>query len=1181
MSIVTRIFLLIAATLLLIASVELFNGAQLTQKRSIELRSDTVQLARIAELDMARILGGSEQLLATLAKLPVEQGWDKRACAIVEATASSDFEYDHIVGVDQNGVIRCSSSGAAIVGTKTPDIDLFNRIVATGRFSVGSYGMGRISGNEVIRVGFPVVDAAGTVTGAVYAGINVTWLNTALSQWQLGEHAAIEIVERDGIVIARHPNPSGVGQPIAENMRPFLSAAAMGTTEATSGSGAVQLYGYVPVNVGESEGLGVFVSRDQKLAFSDINRSIWLNAIAILVGLFLSALFAFVYVRRFLARPFRNLLSAVEHWRSGNRLARAGVQSGIPEFDRLATAFDNMAAAVNDREQTLKFTNLLLQTEMENSQDAILVVTQAAEIQSANRRFTDMWGIPPAVIEARDDGPVLAAAIAQVQNPDAFLARVQYLYEHPHEESDDELLLKNGRIIDRHSAPLRTPDGRNLGRVWFFRDVTEKRRAEAALRNERDFTLALLNTLPGLFVIFDENARLVRWNENLSMLTGLSNEQLSASDAFTLLVEDDRNFARGKFAETLSTGRADVELRLRAKGGGARSFSWSGSTLTRDGRLGLMAVGVDVTEARAAEMRLQASEAQLRESQQVIAAILNAVPARIFWKNKDLVYLGCNETFAHDAGFSRPEDVIGKNDFQMGWRDQAKKYRGDDIEVIASGCEKLLMEEPQTTPEGKTITILTSKIPLRSATDEIVGVLGTYVDITDRKQIEEKLAQMARSDVLTGLANRAVFVEELERAIASARRDGKSFAVLYLDLDHFKDVNDTLGHPIGDQLLQAVAQRLQEIVRETDCVARFGGDEFALISADIAEPAEVAVVADKVLKTLSEPYYIQGNEIRSGASIGIAVYGADSPDSEALLSHADVALYRAKAEGRGTFSYFTDAMDAEVRARVRTTAELREAITSGQLFLVYQPQVDAETGQIIGVEALVRWRHPARGLVSPNEFIPIAEKTGLIVPLGEWTLYEACRQMRGWVDAGIAPPLIAVNVSGLQFKTPRELEITVAAALAETELPAGLLELELTETIFMAVSRQHNEALQSLRKIGLRLAIDDFGTGYSSLDYLGRIPVNRIKIAQSFMPNLTSTSHSGTIVKTAIAMAHELGLDVMVEGVETEEQLDLVRSWSGHKVQGFYFSKPLSASDIVPLLRVGRIMRPIAIQAAE
>lgn len=1178
MSIVTRIFLLIAATLLLVASVELFNGVQLTQKRSLELHSDTAQLARIAELDMARILDGSHQLLATLAKLPVEQGWDERACAIVEATASSDFEYDHIVGVDRNGIIQCSSSGTAYVGTKTPDIDLFNRIVATAQFSVGSYGSGRLSGNEVIRVGYPVVDAHGTVTGAVYAGINVTWLNTALSQWQLGEHAAVEIVDRNGIVIARHPNPSGVGQAIPDSLRPFLSATGMGVTEATRDPGAVQLYGYVPVSAGASEGLAVFVSRDQKLAFADINRSIWLNVSAIFAGLFLSAFFAVVYVRRFLARPFRNLLSAVERWRGGDRSARVGAQSGIPEFDQLQMAFDGMAAAVADREQTLKFTNLLLQTEMENSQDAILVVNQAAEIQSANRRFADMWGIQPTLVEERID--VLAAVVAQVQDPDGFIARVKYLYEHPDEESDDEILLRDGRVIDRHSAPLRTPDGRNLGRVWFFRDVTEKRRADAALRNERDFTLALLKTLPGLFIIFDENSRLIRWNENLSMLTGLSNEQLFDSDAFSLVVEGDRGIAREKLAEALRTGRGDVELGVPTTSGDTRRFSWSARTLMRDGRLGIMAVGVDVTDARAAEKRLKASEAQLRESQQFIAAILNAVPARIFWKNKDLVYLGCNETFAHDAGFSGPEEVIGKDDFQMGWRNQAEKYRGDDLDVLASGRDKLLIEEPQTTPDGKAITILTSKIPLRSTTDEVIGVLGTYVDITDRKQIEEKLAQMARHDILTGLPNRAVFVEELEHAIASARRDGRSVAVLYLDLDHFKDINDTLGHPIGDALLQEVAQRLQATVRETDFVARFGGDEFALISADIGEPADVAVLADKVLKTLSEPYSIQGNEIRSGASIGIAVYGADSPDSEALLSHADVALYRAKAEGRGTFRYFTDAMDAEVRTRVRVTAELREAITSGQLFLVYQPQVDVETGQIIGVEALVRWRHPTRGIVSPSEFIPIAEKTGLIVPVGEWVLY-ACRQMKRWLDAGIAPPLVAVNVSGLQFKTPRELEITVAAVLSETALPPGRLEIELTETIFMAVSREHNEALQRLRRIGLRLAIDDFGTGYSSLDYLGRIPVNRIKIAQSFMPNLTSKSHSGTIVKTAIAMANELGLDVMVEGVETEEQLDLIRSWSGHKVQGFYFSKPLSAAKMVALLRAGKIIRPVAIQAAE
>jgi len=476
----------------------------------------------------------------------------------------------------------------------------------------------------------------------------------------------------------------------------------------------------------------------------------------------------------------------------------------------------------------------------------------------------------------------------------------------------------------------------------------------------------------------------------------------------------------------------------------------------------------------------------------------------------------------------------------------------------------------------------TSQREWTAAEIEPLLALATLFGVTiERGRQIDVIGHMARYDFLTGLPNRASFIEELVRVIAAACREGNSFAVLYLDLDHFKDTNDTLGHPVGDGLLQAVAERLQAAIRKTDTVARFGGDEFALIETDIGEPADTVALADKILKTLSEPFSILGSEIHSGASIGIAIYGSDTPDPETLLSQADVALYRAKAEGRGIYRFFTDAMDMEVRSRVRITSELREAITSGQLFLTYQPQINIDTGHIIGLEALVRWHHPMRGIVPPDEFIPIAEKSGLIVSLGRWVLHEACRQMKEWLDADIAPPLIAVNVSALQFKTPFALENDISEILAETDLPPRLLELELTETAFMEVSREHSEAIQRLRKTGLRIAIDDFGTGYSSLEYLGQLPVNRIKIAQSFILNLTSKSRNRTIVKASIGMAHELGLDVIIEGVETAEQLELIRLWGGHKVQGFYFSKPLPAGELTALLRTGKIApTPFATEAA-
>jgi diguanylate cyclase (GGDEF)-like protein len=786
MSIVTRMFALMALTLLLVASGVLFSGLQLRQNRIEELRNDTKQLARIAELDMVRILEGTHQLLATLAKLPVDHGWDVRACSVVAATANRNFEYDHLVAVDRNGARQCASSGSPeILGKVMADRELFDRIIATAGFSVGSYGIGIVSGNEVLRVGYPIVDETGAVVGAMYAGINLTWLNTAIDEWHLGAKTAIYITDRNGIQIARQPDSRGVGHPIPANLKPFFSAAESGAVEVTDLSGLVNLFGYIPVTATSSNGIAVFVGRDKRQIVSDINQSIWLNVAAVLAGLLLSGVLALIYVRRLLARPFASLLTVAGRWRNGDWSVRAASACGIPEFDRLAAAFDGMAAEVSSREL--------------------------------------------------------------------------------------------------------------------------------------------------------------------------------------------------------------------------------------------------------------------------------------------------------------------------------------------------------------------------------------------------KISWMARHDVLTGLGNRTVFAEALQHEIARARRDGTSFAVLYLDLDYFKDINDTLGHTIGDLLLQSVAERLRVSVRETDIVSRFGGDEFALIATGLRDPADAATLALKVLTTISEPVSIRDTEVRSGASIGIALYGPESPNTEALLSHADIALYRAKSEGRGTYRFFTDAMDAEVRSEFLLGAELRHAIGSDQLYLVYQPQVDIYTGRIIGVEALVRWLHPTRGVISPDMFIPVAEKSGLIVAVGRWVMHESCRQMKRWLDAGVAPPLIAVNLSALQFKTPRELENDIEAILAETGVPPRKVELELTEGVLMDASREHSDVLLRLRKAGFRIAIDDFGIGYSSLDYLRRFPVDRIKIAQQFMFDLTEGS-GDAIIRAAIALAHELKLDVIVEGVETAKHLQRVKSCGGREVQGYYFSKPIRAGAMTVLLRKGIIL---------
>ena len=474
-------------------------------------------------------------------------------------------------------------------------------------------------------------------------------------------------------------------------------------------------------------------------------------------------------------------------------------------------------------------------------------------------------------------------------------------------------------------------------------------------------------------------------------------------------------------------------------------------------------------------------------------------------------------------------------------------------------------------------------------------IYATVRDISERKQTEDRIALMARDDALTGLPNRRVFVEVLQQTIARAQRHGGSFAILILDVDHLKDVNDTLGHPVGDLLLVAIAERLKASVRVIDTIARFGGDKFAIILTGICDPVDAALVSDrlldatrdsltveqavdladlaanKILNAVSDLFELQGNRIYSGTTIGIVVYGSDSLDAEAMLSRADIALTRAKSEVRGSYKFFDEAMDLEVRSRVRLSAEIRAAIALDQFFLMYQPQVDIKTNRIVGLEALVRWNHPTRGVVGPGHFIPAAEQNGLIVPLGLWVMREASRQTKRWLDAGIAPPRVAINLSGVQFKKPLELEKNIAMVLAESDLPAQHLELELTESVLMEAAREHNDVLVRLRKSGHHIAIDDFGSGYSSLAYLCRYPVDRIKIAQSFIAGIGKVAQNDVIVRTALRLARELKLEVVVEGVETAEQFKILKSWGCRIVQGYYFARPQPVQDVTSLLRIGGV----------
>ena len=461
---------------------------------------------------------------------------------------------------------------------------------------------------------------------------------------------------------------------------------------------------------------------------------------------------------------------------------------------------------------------------------------------------------------------------------------------------------------------------------------------------------------------------------------------------------------------------------------------------------------------------------------------------------------------------------------------------------------------------------------IRDTAGRLAEIEGLLIDITERKIAEEKIARLARTDPLTGLANRTTFVERLQQFFVAARRGAPTFALLYIDLDRFKDINDTLGHPIGDQFLIEVAERIKNSIRDTDLAGRLGGDEFAVLQAELAESADAGTLATKIRSALAEPYQIEGNTLHMTVSIGIAIYVAETGTAEELLAQADIALYRAKEEGRDQYRFHTDELDVEVREQVELANELRGALSRGEFRLLYQPQVELSSGRIVGMEALIRWQHPSRGLLPPSAFLPVAERTGTMGAIGRWVLDSACAQMRQWREAGCAPATLAVNVSPTEIKGGDDFIEFVRTTLAKWELAPRDLELDVTESMLARATLTQNDVLERLQQLGVKISIDDFGTKYSSLEYLRTYRVNRLKIPQALTSTAAQDPESAAMVRAIVGIARELGIEVIAQGVENEREWAFLTATSPvSKVQGYYYSAPVSAERAEQLLRGGRL----------
>ncbi len=695
------------------------------------------------------------------------------------------------------------------------------------------------------------------------------------------------------------------------------------------------------------------------------------------------------------------------------------------------------------------------------------------------------------------------------------------------------------------------------GRLLSVLAGTEQRTLELGLAEEKNRRQAqMLDQIQDSVITMDLAGYITSWNKGAARLFGYSAEEAIGRNILFLYVDEDEEDPQ--FQDNfLEHGGSAMEVRRRRKSG---EIFWANLSLSliHDGEgqaIGLIGYLTDITDrlATAEMLRLHASIFENSEEGILIADAEQRI-------------VSVNDAFCRITGYAGNE-ILGQ------------PMRMFDSDHQGDGFYRRMWDEIRTTgnwkgemldlkKNGERYSKWASISTMKNDQNKVTHYFSIFSDISEKKSAEERVNYLAYHDDLTGLPNRSQMHTLVSQALAEARRSGDSGALLFIDLNRFKPINDTLGHEVGDRLLKQIAERFRKTLRRSDVVARIGGDEFVAGLFSIAKREHAAIAAQKLLSALDDPFLIDENELHIGASIGISVYPDDGNDTQTLLRYADLAMYRAKQAHQSGFMFYSQEMNQRSVDRLKIENGLRQALDHGELLLYYQPKVNIASGAIIGAEALLRWRHPERGMVAPDEFIPVAEETGLIVQIGDWVLEQACRQALAWQQAGLPPFTIAVNVSARQM-SPR-LPKVINSLLSRYGLPTEWLELELTESMLMHRADDVIELMKELHAMVITLSLDDFGTGFSSLSYLKRFPIDALKIDSSFVSGIPQDPGDRAIAGAIVTMAKQLGHKVIAEGVETEEQLSFLTNLGCDEIQGYLFSRPVPANEFETLLRSGR-----------
>jgi diguanylate cyclase (GGDEF)-like protein/PAS domain S-box-containing protein len=715
---------------------------------------------------------------------------------------------------------------------------------------------------------------------------------------------------------------------------------------------------------------------------------------------------------------------------------------------------------------------------------------------------------------------------------------------------------KDGSMLDVEAYPRAVKTGEGHVIVSIARDITERLATEETLRR---FRVAMDNSADMIVLIDRSTMRFIDMNNTTCLMLGYTREellQMGPQDVLPKTREELERIYDDFIADPAHT--PGMQSYYRRKDGTAFAFESTRHVLRSGDTYIIAAISRDISPRMKAEEELRSSEERFRS--------LTGLSSDMYWEQDDQFRF----TSMSGTGSARVNvktfPAIGKKRWEQNYINVTADQWAEHVALLEAHKEFRDMELCRLDESGNKIWISISGEPVFDSAGVFRGYRGVGKDITQRKHDEERIQFLANHDALTGLPNRAMFGEVLSIAIQNARRYNRSFAVLFIDLDRFKNINDTLGHDAGDKLLQEMGKRVAHTMRTSDVVARLGGDEFVVLVQEVIEAKQVASVARKVLSALVHPMTIQGQECRVTASIGICMFPSEAQDELALMKNADIAMYRAKEDGKNTYKFYSEEMNVHSFERLALETSLRRGLERSEFVLHYQAKLDLSTDRITGVEALVRWQHPEMGMVPPAQFIPLAEETGLIVPIGKWVLETACAQNVAWQKQGLPPVHIAVNLSARQF-ADEDLVEDVAAVLKSTGLKPELLELELTESMVIQNTERAGRVLNQIKRMGVRLAIDDFGVGYSSLTHLKRFPIDTLKVDRSFIRDLPADEDDKAITEAIIAMGKSLNLTVVAEGVETQEQQSFLQDHDCDEMQGFFFSKPISGDAFAELLR--------------